>query len=156
MDFAVLSPEEVRRSYKEAKDQKMQIDILCDLTCGTKKEVLDFLGIPNEIKECFDQKALELEYRKLYEEGLSDGEIAARTNRTKGMVQHWRKKERLPTKQTRGRKIGNQIPAERWHEVYRMRLNDKESGKILGVPSGSFRRFREKNGLEANRKAGRK
>ena len=102
MNFTALSPDEVRRSYKTAKNQELQIGILCELTLSTQKEMRDFLGIPNNIKICRDREELEAEWKKLYEEGLSDREIAIATVTTKGVVQHWRTKNGLPTKQTRG------------------------------------------------------
>lgn len=152
MDFTVLSPEEIRCSYREAKDQEMQIEILCDLTLSTQKEMRDFLGIPNEIKMCIDREELEVEWKKLYDEGLSDRKIASLTLTTKGVVQHWRVKNGLPTKQTQGRQKKEKPPAERWHEVYRMGLTDKESGRMLGVSHDAFRHFRVKHGLKANGK----
>ena len=152
MNFTALSPEEVRSSYRTARNQEMQIEILCDLTLSTQKEMRDFLGIPNEIKMCMDREELEAEWKKLYDEGLSDRKIAALTLTTKGVVQHWRVKNGLPTKQTQGRKTKEKPPEERWYEVYRMGLTEKESGKVLGVSHDAFRRFRVKHGLKAKRK----
>ena len=152
MNFSCMSADEIRQSYKTAKNKKEQINVLCELTLSSRKEMLDFLGLPNDIKPCVDSAELEAEYRRLYEAGLSDRQIAELTNRTKGMVKHWRDKNGLPTKQTIGR--SKKIPEERMLEVYKMGLNDRESCVILGVSVDVFRYFREKHDLVANAKRG--
>lgn len=43
-----MSEGEIKRRYKEAKNQKQQIGILADLNCCSKEEIESILGIAQE------------------------------------------------------------------------------------------------------------
>lgn len=43
-----MSESEIKRRYKEAKNQKQQIGILADLNCCSKEEIESILGIAKE------------------------------------------------------------------------------------------------------------
>lgn len=43
-----MSESEIKRRYKEAKNQKQQIGILADLNCCSKEEIESILGITKE------------------------------------------------------------------------------------------------------------
>ena len=43
-----MSESEIKRRYKEAKNQKQQIAILADLNCCSKEEIESILGIAKE------------------------------------------------------------------------------------------------------------
>lgn len=75
MNFAVISPFEVMHKYKYAKNKENMIGVLADLTVSTKEEVREFLGVKKKERKK-PVKMDRIEVRRLYDQGLGDGDIA--------------------------------------------------------------------------------
>ena len=97
---------------------------------------------------------LSRERMALYEQGLSDKEIAARCHPPVHCqtIYTWRRREGLPAHSgNSGRKV--QITPEQekaCRAAYLLGLDDKRSARAAGVDDGTYYRWRKREGLPAN------
>lgn len=96
MNFSCLTEEEVRYKYRKADNKERMVRILADLTCSSEKEMEEFLGaniirakIP---KRTYLNKELA---KKLYDLGMTDGEIAKEMFVSRDTIRSWRKRNGL-------------------------------------------------------------
>lgn len=66
----VMSNEEIKREYNEAKDKKKQIGILAELNCCSKEEIKDILDDKNPLEVALFKEIdqVEAEMQRLEEE----------------------------------------------------------------------------------------
>lgn len=100
----VMSDSEILRQYRDAKNKKAQVGILADLNCCTKKEIsekLASLGVLNVEQESPFGK----QFEELYNQGMSDAEIAEKMGAPKSDVTSWRRdrglKANYPKRETK-------------------------------------------------------
>lgn len=93
MNFSCLTEEEVRYKYRKADNKEWMVRILADLTCSSEKEMEEFLGaniirtkIPN--RTYLDKELA----KKLYDLGMTDGEIANEMYVSRDAIRSWRKR----------------------------------------------------------------
>lgn len=96
MNFSCLTEEEVRYKYRKADNKEWMVRILADLTCSSEKEMEEFLGA-NIISEKIRKRTyLDKELaKKLYDLGMTDGEIANKMLVSKDTIRSWRKRSGL-------------------------------------------------------------
>ena len=106
----VMSDHDISYSYRHAKNQPQMIGILADLngtTRGVMERKLRKLGLisqyPKDKRRRLDYEMLQ----RLYDDGLSDAEIAKAAGCGKSGVSSWRYREGLPGNYGRG--------AEEWN-----------------------------------------
>ena len=83
----------------------------------------------------------------LYDQGKSDGEIAAAMGCIKDTVMHWRKSMELPPNR---HKPHRKIDRERVRALYMRGLNDQEIAKEMNISHQSVSNWRNENGLPRN------
>lgn len=89
----------------------------------------------------------EKERRKLYDQGLTDQEIAESLYLSKHAVYNWRRRRGLPANSTQG---GKEYDHRRRLNYWRQGLVDKEIANRVGVTTGAISQWRWKHGLKAN------
>lgn len=96
MNFSCLTEEEVRYKYRKADNKEWMVRILADLTCSSEKEMEEFLGA-NIIRAKIRKRTyLDKELaKKLYDLGMTDGEIANEMCVSKDTIRKWRKRNGL-------------------------------------------------------------
>ena len=96
MNFSCLTEEEVRYKYRKADNKEWMVRILADLTCSSEKEMEEFLG-GNIIRAKIPKRTyLDKELaKKLYDLGMTDGEIANKMCVSRDAIRSWRKRSRL-------------------------------------------------------------
>ena len=96
MNFSCLTEEEVRYKYRKADNKEWMVRILADLTCSSEKEMEEFLDaniIGSRIrKRTYLDKELA---KKLYDLGMTDGEIANKMCVSRDTIRSWRKRSGL-------------------------------------------------------------
>lgn len=96
MNFTCMEPHEIISIYRCAKDKEAMIKILADLTCSSKNEMREFLGLEksekasDDVKHREKRKLDEEEALKLYNAGYLDTEIAKKLHCGKSTVARWR------------------------------------------------------------------
>lgn len=148
MTFSCLSEEEVRRKYEEANNKTHAIEVIAGLTCATKREVKQFLGLGvQEIPETVRKPKGSIDpdaARKLHAAGLNDVEIAEILGVTKSAVGIWRRSNGLPVNKS-------ETPEEKRRMVlYHMGMTDPEIGKALGRPAKTIWSWRARRKLPPN------
>ena len=94
--FMIMTFEEIRRSYREAKYPEKQIRILSELN---ECRVSDIKAVLNGVAVSAHKrynKTSDREKRRLYEKGLNDCEISSALGITPQAVFYWRQKNELP------------------------------------------------------------
>ncbi len=81
--------------------------------------------------------------RELYDQGMTDREIAERCYVSRGVIYKWRKRRGLP--------YNSQYDERKRHNLYRQGLNDYEIAARCGVTQPAIFQWREKMGLPPNR-----
>ena len=96
MNFSCLTEEEVRYKYRKADNKEWMVRILADLTCSSQKEMEEFLGA-NIIRAKIPKRTyLDKELaKKLYDLGMTDGEIANKMCVSRDTIRSWRKRSGL-------------------------------------------------------------
>lgn len=96
-----------------------------------------------------DPKEAEKERRRmeLYEQGLSDKEIARETGMSPSGVTRWRQKNRLASRRTNGLTPEQE---ERRMELYRQGMNDRQIADALGVTPKTVGAWRYRRKLKCN------
>lgn len=93
MNFSCLTEEEVRYKYRKADNKERMVQILADLTCSSEKEMEEFLGSNITGSRIRKRTYLDKELaKKLYDLGMTDGEIANETCVSKDTIRKWRKR----------------------------------------------------------------
>jgi len=87
---------------------------------------------------------------QLYNQGLSDREIAQRVGITASVVGEWRKRRHLPINSLRGRNTDQEM-YERRLKLYNQKLTDKQIADLEGVSEQAIRTWRKVHGLPAHR-----
>lgn len=97
----------------------------------------------------------------LYNQGMSDAEIAKRVCVEKNVIQHWRTRRGLSPNAPKGFQKGNKYGCMgRLSEVKENRrcmllcrgLNDAQIARIVGVDNSTISQWRRSRGLPSNRK----
>ena len=97
----------------------------------------------------------------LYNQGMSDAEIAKRVYVEKNVIQHWRTRRGLPPNAPKGFQKGNKYGCMgRLSEVKENKrcmllcrgLNDTQIARIVGVENSTISQWRRSRGLPSNRK----
>lgn len=105
----------------------------------------------------FDEDPRQREYRqmkKLYEEGLSDREIAEEMRKPPATVRNWRLREGLSANTDRARTAPAAVQERRrkMMDLWSQGLNDREIADGVQVTKKTVRAWREKFGLASNYK----
>ncbi len=145
----MYSNEEIIDLYKHCKHKKQQIEILCELTLLTRKEILKILGLnakehPPKVKAIRDP-ALEERKEQLYRQGKSIKEMARELGVCDSCVGVWLRKKGY------GKKTKNTSHA-RYLEQYNSGLTDTEIATELGVSTSAVRSWRNRNHFKINKK----
>lgn len=90
----------------------------------------------------------------LYQQGMSDAQIAEAVGATRKAIANWRAKRNLPRVQN-GRLRVDAGSEEKRMELYRQGLNDCQISRELGVTDTSIRLWRKARGLPSNRPVNR-
>lgn len=97
----------------------------------------------------------------LYNQGMSDAEIAKRVYVEKSVIQRWRTRRGLPPNAPKGFQKGNKYGCmSRLSEVKENKrcmllcrgLNDAQIARIVGVENSTISQWRRSRGLPSNRK----
>lgn len=148
MNFECMNKDEVRARYRQAKNKREMIDILCDLTCATKGEMKIFLGIEkesdNKPKQSRTKWNQELA-RNLYESGKTAREIAEAVGVSLTTINCWvsrNYKDRAAELRTEREKD--------FMELWDKGLNDNQISMVTGFSAPTVHLWRKKNGLSVN------
>lgn len=96
MNFSCLTEEEVRYKYRKADNKERMVQILADLTCSSEKEMKEFLGYNITVAKTRKRTYLDKELaKKLYDRGMTDGEIANEMFVSRDTIRSWRKRNGL-------------------------------------------------------------
>lgn len=96
MDFSCLTEEEVRYKYRKADNKEWMVRILADLTFSSEKEMKEFLGANITVAKTRKRTYLDKELaKKLYDHGMTDGEIANEMLVSRNTIRSWRKRNGL-------------------------------------------------------------
>ena len=96
MNFSCLTEEEVRYKYRKADNKEWMVRILADLTCSSEKEMEEFLGGNITRSKIRKRTYLDKELaKKLYDLGMTDGEIANKMCVSRDTIRSWRKRSGL-------------------------------------------------------------
>ena len=97
----------------------------------------------------------------LYNQGMSDAQIAKRVCVEKNVIQHWRTRRGLPPNAPKGFQKGNkygcmgrlsELRENKRLELYNRGLNDAQIARIVGVENSTISQWRRSIGLPSNRK----
>ena len=97
----------------------------------------------------------------LYNQGMSDEEIAERVYVIKSVICNWRKRRGLPPNALKGFQKGNkygcmsrlsEVKENKRLELYNIGLNDAQIARIVGVDNSTISQWRRSRGLPSNRK----
>ena len=152
MNFSCLTPAEVREKYRRAEHKDVMLEILADLTCSSKKEMRAFLGLPPlKVKKSVPYserpKLNEAKALKMYNEGLSDPEIARAQGVSANAVALWRRRNGLIS--LYHAKMPNLDDRMR---MYRQGMTDKEIAEAQGVAYKRVAEWRRNRGLPPNKR----
>lgn len=92
------------------------------------------------------------EWTELYNQGLPDDEIAARTGVSVTSVRTWRLALGLTSNKKPAKTTKMDSRDEKFMPLYRMGRTDPEIAKLCGVSTSAVFCWRKKNGLAPNRK----
>lgn len=84
----------------------------------------------------------------LYQQGMTDGQIAAQIGVTRSAIAYWRKSNRLAANQPSIEKHARRM------SLYRQGMNDCQIAVAMGVHRTSIAEWRTANGLEPNASVG--
>ena len=97
----------------------------------------------------------------LYNQGMSDAEIAKRCYVIKSVVNGWRTRRGLPPNAPKGFQKGNKygcigrlsdIQENKRRDLLKRGLNDTQIARIVGVENSTISQWRRSRGLPSNRK----
>lgn len=98
MIFTVITEEECRRKYERAEDKYKMLEILSGLTACSKLQMAKFLGceIPFKYNRGGTHVTIGKKYFELYNQGLTDRQIAEETGVKIDCVKRWRYRQGIP------------------------------------------------------------
>jgi len=141
--------------YRQSADKQYAIRVLADVTLLPRKAIEDALiadGCAVKRRKQYKpdgrldtDKALEL-----YQQGMTDPQIAQRVGVDKTTVWRWRINNRLPCNDY-ARKGPDYSETER---LYRQGLSDGEIAKAVNKSTGAIWKWRQRRGLPPNYKSG--
>ena len=97
----------------------------------------------------------------LYNQGMSDAEIAKRCHVIKSVVNGWRTRRGLPPNAPKGFQKGNkygcmsrlsEVKENKRRDLLKRGLNDAQIARIVGVENSTISQWRRRRGLTSNRK----
>lgn len=97
----------------------------------------------------------------LYNQGMSDAEIAKRVYVVKNVIQRWRTRRGLSPNVPKGFQKGNkcgcigilsEIKENKRRDLLKRGLNDTQIARIVGVENSTISQWRRSRGLPSNRK----
>lgn len=149
MTFSVLSEAEVRAKYRRAGEKSEMLKILCELTCSTKEEMQAFLGLEVVPKPPKGRKQVVYidneRARALYDQGMSDRQIANALGVTRRGVLDWRHRNRLLCHEQHDMRIRksmiNEIRAEM---LYKKGMSDQRIADEIGATKSAVRSWRRR------------
>lgn len=98
MIFTVITEEECRRKYEHAEDKFEMLEILSGLTACSNIEMAKFLGceIPYKYNRGGPHVTIGKKYFELYNQGLTDQQIADGAGVKIHCVKNWRYRHGIP------------------------------------------------------------
>lgn len=98
MIFTVITEEECRRKYERAEDKGEMLEILAGLTACSKIQMAKFLGceVPHRYNQGGPHVTIGKKYFELYNQGLTDRQIAEGAGVKLCCIQNWRYRHSLP------------------------------------------------------------
>lgn len=97
----------------------------------------------------------------LYNQGMSDAEIAKRVYVVKNVIQRWRTRRGLSPNAPKGFQKGNkcgclgilsEVKENKRRDLLKRGLNDTQIARIVGVENSTISQWRRSRGLPSNRK----
>ena len=97
----------------------------------------------------------------LYNQGMSDAEIAKRVYVIKSVICNWRTRRGLPPNAPKGFQKGNkcgclgilsEVKENKRRDLLKRGLNDTQIARIVGVENSTISQWRRRRGLSSNRK----
>jgi transposase len=155
MNFSCLSEAEVRWKYRRAADKHEMLQILCELTCSTKEDMQEFLGLAVAPKSPQGRKPIVYidsdKARPLYEQGMSDREIANALGATRRGVLNWRTRNRLPCNKKPTEYVRPVTLDEKKAEAfYEQGMSDQQIAAAIGASKDAVRSWRRRTGRPGN------
>lgn len=155
MDFRCLSAAEIQAKYRRANDKSEMLKILCELTCSTQEEMRDFLGLEvipeapkgrKQVAYIDNDKA-----RALYDEGMSDQQIADALGVNIQGVRNWRGRNRLRCHEKYAtRALPVAIDEAKARTLYDKGMSDQHIARVIGATPSSVRSWRRRNNIPGN------
>lgn len=99
-----MSTEDIKKEFREAKDQEEQVKILADLNCVSEDVIREIVGLPPS-KPRKRRKSLKEQSERiceLYDQGFTDKEIAEKLGISRKSVAGWRHYRQLKPNPQRG------------------------------------------------------
>lgn len=145
-----MSDDEIRKAYREARDQRGQISILAQLNCTTEEVIAEILGVELK-KRTHNIRIQEDMFRKLYDEGKNDREIAEALGVNKSSVTAARNRLKLPPNimAAKGSEAEKRIADReaKIKELYDQGKSDKEIAAIVECSKSTVHYIRNRLGL---------
>lgn len=186
-----MSDGDIALSYNRADDKREQIKILAELNATSKDVIIDILSrrkdvdisslhiaqrkhrsvVAHKTKPCSEDEFLKI--KELYDQGMTDGDIASTIDRSISTIRAWRLRNNLlPNQSSRSqtpppsiveqpkKQRGRSLSPERhqlYLDLYNQGLSDREISVRTGLAAASsICVWRLKNGLLPNGVRGRK
>lgn len=157
MNFSCLSEAEVKEKYRRADDKYEMLKILAELTCSTKTEMMEFLGVEEKpVSKMGRRPAVSVDQamaRRYYEAGMSDSAIAAAIGVSKSAVARWRYRNELSPNPTET-VISTANRLKMYEMLYREGHSDSYIAKLMGVSDSNVGGWRKRHNLPSNFKRG--
>lgn len=99
-----MTDREIVEKYQRAGDKLHILQVLADLNVTTPKAIRAVLERAGEALPGRRPAGDPQERRRLYDQGLNDGEIAWRTGCARSAINAWRNRNGLPPNDKRGRR----------------------------------------------------
>ena len=137
MLWDVITPTEARRRYDLATNKRSALTIIAGLTASTPSKVAEYLGVDSKTVYA---KLDGCKAQELYDQGLTDEQIAKKLSVTRTAVYNWRQMQGLPAV--------SRLPShQRRMEVYNSGLSDRAAAAKLGISRNTYRYWRKRHGL---------
>lgn len=155
MIFSCMSAAEIREKYRRADDKHEMLKVLMELTCSTKEEMQEFLGLDVIPKPPKGRKQLVYidndKARALYDQGMSDRQIADALGVTKQGVRNWRERNRLRChKQDDQQARKSMIDETKAKALYEKGMSDQQIATAIRATKSAVRHWRRRTDRPGN------
>ena len=141
----IMTEFEIRRSYRESRNRRKQVNILAQLNACPQRTIEKILA--DEMARIDTIKNVELdERRKLYDEGYSDAMIAKLTGRSVSGIYAWRQRNNLPSNVT------YRYDYDEMKRLHQEGYTDREIADKVGCTTKYVSTWRWQQGLSVNKK----